>query len=224
MDTKPIHKRIPQGLIKLQFAGDLILARCPDKDLSGLFRRYETLFETFANMEKEERFVNYKMLNALMLTSFAKKENDPELKKDLFNKKNELFFDIANNPSQRKKVSFKYLSSKNFRIIKYCDECTKKNTEAGLKRFNSKFCKKCDFDRQFYNVVSMFHSYDDGESCIFLSNDLVEKLPIKKIKGQGKLDDFTEEAKYKKYHYTVKNLDAIALESVLEMYKKILNK
>ena len=57
-------------------AGDLMLARCPDRDLAQLFRRYEVLLETFANMDREERLINYKFLIGLILTSHAKKTQE----------------------------------------------------------------------------------------------------------------------------------------------------
>src|SRR3954447_22911135 len=66
-EDKKAPKRVPQNTLKLQFAGELVLVKNPLRDLSGLFRRYEALFETFANMERHERLINYKFLNALML-------------------------------------------------------------------------------------------------------------------------------------------------------------
>lgn len=223
-DSKTTLKRMPVGKIQLMFAGDLILAQCPDMNLSGLFKRYKVLFEMLANLERDERILNYKMINALMLTSHAKKTEDPELKKDLFAKKNEIFMNIANNFELRKKVKFTYLTSKNFRITKYCASCTKKNEEEKLKKFNWKFCKNCEFDRKFYNVVSMVHKFNNGGACIFLSNDLVDQLPFKKFKFQGKLEETAEEATFLNYHYNVKNLDSISVESTLKMFDKFSKK
>ena len=47
--AKKQAKRLPQGSLKLQFAGELVLVRNPTRDLAGLFRRYEALFEAFLN-------------------------------------------------------------------------------------------------------------------------------------------------------------------------------
>ena len=41
-------------------AGDLLFARCGDPELSKLFKRYEAIFETFANLDKAERVLKYK--------------------------------------------------------------------------------------------------------------------------------------------------------------------
>ena len=217
-------KRIPQGGIQLQFAGGLIQARCRDGEFSGLFRRYSAIFEAFANMDRDERLVNYKFLNALMLTSYAKKALDQESKRELFNKKNELFFDIAENPEQRKKVEFKYLISKNFRVIKFCVNCTDKNEKEGVAKHDWKFCKNCKIDRNFYNLLSMQHHYSGGSASIFLSNDLIVKLPVKSFKHTGKVEDLREEARFQNYCYSTKNLDAVDLPSVLEMHSRILKK
>jgi hypothetical protein len=223
-DRPSYPKRVPKGVIQLQFAGDLVLARCPERELAGLFRRYEAIFEAFANMARDERLINYKFLNALMLTSHAKKLTDQAQKRALFDKKNELFLDIVSNVEQRKRVAFKYLTSKNFRVLEFCKECTKKNEAEQLKKHDWKFCKDCKVDRNFYNVLSMYHRYEGGSACMFLSNDLIAKLPVKSFKHSGKLEDVEEEARFKNYVYSVKNLDSIDLKSVLEMHKKILKR
>jgi hypothetical protein len=214
-------KRVPQGLLKLQFAGELVLVRNPDRDLSGLFRRYEALFEAFANMERPERLVNYKFLNALMLTSHAKKATSVEEKKRLFELKNALYLNLANDRETRKKLAFRYLVSKNFRVTEFCADCVKRNTEADIKRHNWKFCKQCKIDRNFYNVLSMHHKFKDGSSTLFLSNDLIEQVRGLQIKKKGKLEDTKEEALFQRYHYNVRNLDAFELKSVLDWHKRL---
>lgn len=221
-ETKKAPKRLPQGLLKLQFAGELVLVRNPNRDLSGLFRRYEALFEAFANMERPERLLNYKFLNALMLTSHAKKAPSVEDKKRLFDMKNRIFLNVANDREARRKVAFKYLVSKNFRVTDFCAECVKRNTEAGLKRHNWKFCKSCKIDRNFYNVLSMHHKFKDGSSTLFISNDLIDQVKGLQVKKKGKLEEVTEEALFQRYHYNVRNLDAFDLKSVLEWHNKLM--
>ena len=112
-------------------AGDLLFARCGDPELSKLFKRYEAIFETFANLEKSERVLKYKFLIALIITSYAKKTKDPEEKKRLFDMKNELYLNIANDRESRRKCVFRYLSSKNFRVLKFCDDCVKEKYGSG---------------------------------------------------------------------------------------------
>ena len=43
-----------------------------------------------------------------------------------------------------------------------------------------------------------------------------------KVKQKGKLEGAIEEARFDKYQYNVRNLDAIALDSTLKMFKHVL--
>lgn len=217
-------KKLPKNSVKLQFAGDLILARCPEQDLSGLFKRFEAIFESYANMEKMERILNYKLLNALMITSYAKKAPTVEEKRNLFAMKNKIFLSLAGNPDYRRLLSFRYLVSKNFRVTKYCESCVTENKETREPKHKWKHCRECEVDRNFYNIVSMNHQYPKGYSRIYLSNDQLSLLPFGKPKIKGKLDDSKEEALFGKYHYNSKNLDAIDFQSVMKMYEKFINK
>ena len=215
-------KRLPPGSLKLQFAGELVLVRNTLKDLAGLFRRYEALFEAFANMDRSERIINYRFLNGLMLTSYAKKTSSIEERKYLFDLKNKLYLSLANDRELRRKLAFKYLVSKQFRVVEFCPTCTQKNTEGGVKRHLWKFCKQCVIDRNFFNVMSMHHKFDQGSATLFLSNDLILELKGLQVTKKGKLEEVKEEALFQRYHYNVQNLDAIDLKSVLEWNKKLL--
>jgi len=115
--SKQRAKKIPPGSVKLQFAGELILAKRPDLSLSGLFQRFEQMFEHFANVEKRERLINYKMLNALMLSSHAKKSASVDEKRKLFELKNQLFVELASNKDLRRTMDFRYLISKQVRVL-----------------------------------------------------------------------------------------------------------
>ena len=216
------RKKIASRSIKLQMAGDLLFARCGDPELSKLFKRYEAIFETFANLDKGERVLKYKFLIALIITSYAKKTKDSEEKKKLFDMKNKLYLNIANDRESRRKCAFRYLSSKNFRVIKFCEECVKKNTEAELERHKWKFCDNCEIDRKFYNILMMSHFYPKGGFNLFLSNDQVQEVKGLKIQNKGKLENYKEEGRYEKFHYNVKNLDVFDMESVLKVYEKLL--
>ena len=220
-DSPKTAKRIPPGSLTLQFAGDLVLVKNPDRDLSGLFRRYEALFETMANMDKDERTLNYKLLIGLILTSHAKKTTELEARKKLFDLKNEIFFEIANSPELRRKCAFRYLVSPNFRVTKFCSECEKKNAEDKIPRHKWTFCKSCEIDRNFYNVLSLHHKFDEGSFTLFLSHDLIPQIKGFKIKNKGKIDNTKEEAKFQRYHYNVRNLDAFNLETVLDWAKRL---
>ena len=215
-------KKIAQGTIKLMMAGDLMLARNPDRANSGVFRRYEALLEKLANMEREERIVNYKFMIGLILTSHAKKTQDIAARKLLFDLKNGIFLNLANNRISRRKLAFRYLVSKNFRVAKFCARCEAENTKAETPKHQWKFCKDCDVDRKFYNVLSMHHKFEAGSATLFLSNDLVHKVEGLRLTQRAKLEDFKEEALFEKYHYHVRNLDVFDIETVKKVQARIL--
>lgn len=222
-DGKSGLKRLPVGSVKLMFAGELIMARSPGAAYLGLFRRYEALFEAFANMSREDRLLNYRLINALMLTSYAKKVKDVAEKKKLFDLKNELFLLVANDRASRRKLQIKYLASKNFRVISYCADCTKKNTEAAVDKRHWKYCRKCHVDKNFYNVLAISHLFPNGGITLFLSNELVPQvkgLDLKELR-KGKIDTVEEEALYQQFHYNVRNLDAFELDSIMAMNRKV---
>ncbi len=221
MTSKTGLKRIPPGSVRLRFAGELVVPQCTEKSFAGLFRRYEALFELFANMEKPERLLNYHLITALVLTSYAKKAEDGEQKKNLFNLKNNLYLAVANDRDLRRSVAFKYLKSKNFLVTKYCDECEKRNAEAKLERHDWKYCKNCKVDRDFYNVLSMHHRFDKGYLTVFLSNDLVPQIKGLKIKKKGKIGDHKEEGRFDKFQYNIRNLDAVSLDDALALYHRL---
>lgn len=224
-DELPRKKRIPPGSIKLQVMGDLLFARISDRELAQLFKRYESLLEECANMDRDERILNYKFLIALILTSHAKKTNDISERKEIFDLKNALYLNIANHKANRKKLLFRYLKAKNFRVIKFCDECQKSNSESNLPRHKWKFCKNCEIDRQFFNVLQMSHRFgENGSFSIFLSHELIDQVKDLKISHKGSLEKSKEDGRLGRYQYNVRNLDVFDLESIKLAQKKLLEK
>lgn len=214
-------RKMASGSIKLQFAGDLVLVRNTQKPLSGLFKRYADLFEALANMDKDHRNLVYRFMTALMLTSHAKKAANQDTKRKLFEHKNDLFVAMANERTLRRIFEFKYLVSKNFRVISYCEDCVKKNTESGLDRHKWKYCKACNVDHNFYNLLSMEVKFPNGWARLFLSNDQIPRLKGFRLPRKVKAGDLAEEAMFDRYHYNSRNLDAIELDSVMTLYSKL---
>lgn len=214
-------KRVASGSLKLQFAGELILVKTAQKSLGGLFKRYSALFETLANLPKEERGLAYKVFTGLMLTSHARKSTSAETRRKLFELKNQLFLAIANDRSLRRKVEFKYLVSKNFRVVKYCESCQKTNADLALDRHKWKYCKQCDVDHNFYNLLSLETRFPQGFARIFISNDQIAKLEHFKLPRRISVDTLKEEAIIDQFHYNTRNLDAIELDSVIAVHAKL---
>jgi len=192
------------------------------KSLGGLFKRYAALFETLANLPKEDRGLAYKIFTGLMLTSHAKKAQGSETRRNLFELKNQLFLAIANDRGLRRKVEFKYLVSKNFRVVKYCDTCNKTNLEQALERHKWKYCKQCDVDHNFYNLLSMETRFPQGFARMFISNDQISKIEHLKLPKRVTVDTLKEEAIIDQFHYNTRNLDAIDLDSVIALHAKLL--
>lgn len=219
--VKPKKNKIQTGSIELMMAGDLILARNPDRSLSQLFRKFEALLESFANMDREERLINYKFFIALILTSHAKKTQDIAERKALFDDKNQIFNNLIHDRNSRRKMQFKYLISNNFRVIEFCKQCTKSNTESNTPKHKWKFCRYCKVDRKFFNVLSMQHKFPEGSSTIFLSNDMMINLPPLRNLYKSKLGAQKEETIFGRYHYNVKNLDVFSLASTQKVHSKL---
>ena len=133
----------------------MIIPVLPNIKYAGLFKRYESLFENCVGLSKQERMLQYKFILSLILTSYAKKTEDPDQRKEIFDLKNKVYLDICSGSDNRRFLSFRYLQSKNFRVIKFCDNCTKKNTEEKREKHSWKFCGDCTVDRNFYNVLCM---------------------------------------------------------------------
>jgi hypothetical protein len=218
-DKKP--KRLASGSLKLQFAGDLILVKNSQKTLGGLFKRYAALFETLANMPKDQRGLIYKVMTGLMLTSHAKKATTTDAKRNLFELKNQLFLAVANDRALRRQVEFKYLVSKNFRVLSYCDTCKKMNTEMGLDRHKWKYCKQCNVDHNFYNLLSMETRFSQGFARMFISNDQISKIEHFKLPRRINAATLKEEAIIDQFHYNTRNLDAIDLDSIIALHGKL---
>ncbi len=220
--NKIAPKKLPPGIADLHFAGELILPKCSDRSYSGLFRRFEAIFELFANMDRPVRMLNYRFFCGMLLTSHAKKSEDPVVKKELFDLKNQLFLNIANDPIFKRQVAFRYLVSKHFRVLDYCAKCTATNTEQSLDRRKWHHCKSCKVDRNFYNILCMHHRFDKGTANLFLSHDLIERIAEFRMPRKAKLEDYKEEIRFEKYGYNVRNIDAISLASARKLYQFVM--
>lgn len=216
-------KKVAAGSLKLQFAGDLILVKNPNKSVVGLFKRYAALFETLANLPKEQRGLVYKIMTGLMLTSHARKANTSEDRRKLFDQKNMIFLSIVNDRSLRRQLEFKYLVNKNFRVLKYCDRCQELNTISGVDKHKWKYCKACDVDHNFYNLLSMETRFPSGLARLFISNDQITKINYFKLPAKIKSDLIKEEAVINQFHYNTRNLDAINLDSVNQLFQKVMS-
>lgn len=222
-DEKARFKKMPPESVAVMFAGDLMLARCKDRAFKGFFRRFEILLESFANMEKQERLLNYRFFIALALTAHARRAESEEEKKELFEKKNQLFLDIANNRHSRKQVGLKYLVSPQVLIIENCPKCLKENEESGAPLHKRKHCKDCKVDSDFFNLLSMMHKFEGGSVSIFISQDRIHQVKHAQTANKGKRDDVAEELRFRNISYNPKNLNVLEKKGILKAYDKLLS-
>ena len=215
-------KKLAPGSVNLQVAGDLLLARCPDREMTAAFKRYEALLEKLANMERDERIINYHFLVGLILTSHAKRTHDRDARRKLFDRKNDVFFKLANSKAYRKKLSFLYLVSKNFRVIEFCDACKTLNEQSTEPKHKWKSCRECNVDRKFYNVLAIHHKFQGGSASMFLSNDLMNKVVNLKPPLNADFDDHKEEARFLKFRYNTQTLAVFSIDSTMKVLDKLL--
>ncbi len=213
----------PVGFAELAFAGDLVLLKCLDPAHQKKILRYQKFFEYCANLDKNYRLFLYRFLNALMLTSHAKRLKEPALRKHIFEVKNQLIFSLMNDPIFRVKIKYVYLKSSQFKVQEYCGECTEANKT--LKRHEWKFCKNCVVNWAYYDVVGLQHFFDKGKATIFLGDEAINQVPQKIIKAKARLEDTNEEIVFNNnIHFNPRNLNAITLKSVITFSEKLLTK
>ena len=111
----------------------------------------------------------------------CKKTEDPDQRK-VFDLKAKVYLDICSGSDNRRFLSFECLQSKNFRVIKFCDNCTKKNTEEKREKHSWKFCGDCANSRNFIILCNTTDSTVD--SMVFLSNDLMDENTFQNQKPQ----------------------------------------
>ena len=224
-ETKPKKlKELPRDSIKLQFAGDLILARLLDNTYRSLFQKYQVFFESMANLERDDRILVYKMMCCLMLTSHAKRVVDRDERRKIFDFKNKLFLSLANNESLKKKLSFRYLISPRALVTEFCPECTEFNEKEKLSYHKRKHCEKCKVDKEFFNILSMQHKFARGSACVFISNEFIKEIPGVSLKYKASLNKVPEVLRFQKYSFSGRNLTPFHIDSVVAMAEMLLKK
>jgi hypothetical protein len=212
----------PREIVALHFAGDLLLPRLKDNRYQKEFARFQALFEHLANLDRQERCLNYALLNCLMLTSHARLA-EKEAKLKLFDLKNRLYVALANASDMRRSVAFKYLKSPKKLVVKLCAKCELVNQEKGIKtRHDWIYCNACETREHFFDVLSMFHRFDKGSASVVISQENIPQIKNLRIKHQGHLDKGAEMLKFKSYQFDKKNLDRIVLDDAIRMNEKIL--
>ena len=217
----PKRKIEPESIIVNVF-GDLLKFSKKVPQSQTPFRKYDFFAMSLVDVEKEQRYMLYAFLLGLGLTAHARRIKDSAQRKEVFNLKNELFLTTANNFSMRRMLNFRHCQSKRFKVTKYCDSCLAANKAANLLPRMWKYCQNCTVDRDYYNVLSMFHKFPEGGASLFLGNDLLAEVKGLKVLKKIPFGHLEEEIKYKKYAFSPKTLVCLELTSLIKAAKQVL--
>lgn len=190
-------------------------------DVLAPFRKYDAFALSMAEQSRDERLMMYGFLMGLALTAHARRIKDASKRRFVFETKNRLFLATANNFGLRKVLNFRLCQSKRFKVVKYCENCTRKNKEENLAPREWKFCPRCEVDRNFYNVLSMFHKHSEGGASLFLGNELISSIRGLRVLKRANYGQLSEEITFRKYTFSPKNLVALELASVMAASQKI---
>jgi hypothetical protein len=223
MITKTVKpKKIPDGSLKFELFGDLLKISRSSPSSTIQIKKYEDFCIALTEKSRDERLLLYKFLCGIALTAHARRTTQEAPRKVIYDVKNELFFSVVNNFSNRKVLNFRMCVSPRFKVLEYCAACVASNTESGTERRDWKFCKKCKVDRSYYNLLSAYHRFTEGGVAMFLSQDLLEKVfPIKELK-KVPMGKFKEELVFGRFHFSPQNLQSVQLDSLLKVCEKLL--
>lgn len=215
-----VVKPVPDS-IKINLFGDLLkFSKSTPNAMS--FRKFDQLAVMLVQKTREERILVYKIFCGLSLTAHARRTPDAIERKKIFELKNKLFISICNDPVLRKMTNLRIGVSKRFKVTEYCSECTAKNTSDQLPSREWKFCHKCKIDRNYYNIISLYHRFEEGSGALFLGYDLLDQIQSFKLIKRAPLNQMSEELSFSKYKFSPKTLISIELQSLKTCSEKLL--
>jgi hypothetical protein len=207
--------------IRIDVFGDLMkFTKKAQQTIS--FRKFDQLALFLAQRTRDERLLIYRIFCGLSLTAHARRTQDASERKQIFDLKNKLFLSIANDPALRRMVNLRLGVSKRFKVTEYCSACKDKNAEEKLAPRDWKFCPKCKIDRNYYNIISLQHRFDEGSGALFLGQEHLEDLHFGKLLKRIPLNKMEEELSFSKYKFTPKTLISIELESLKNCSLKLI--
>jgi hypothetical protein len=214
-------KPVPAS-IKIDLFGDLLKFSKKSPSATS-YRKFDQLALHLAQMNRDERILLYKIFCGLGLTAHARRTTETVDRKKIFDLKNKLFLSIANDPNQRRMVNLRLGVSKRFKVTAYCADCTERNKAENLPAREWKFCQKCSIDRNYYNIVSLFHRFEQGAGALFLGQDLLQQIYAYHQIKRVPLAQISEELSFAKYKFSPKSLISIEFESLKTCSQKLID-
>jgi len=221
-EDKAKSVKVQAESIKLELFGDLVkFSKKNAREILPL-KKYDTLAMGLLNFPHDHRLLIYKFLCGLALSAHARRTNNQAQRRMLFDIKNSLFLAIANNLDNRRMLNFRFCVSKRFKVMEYCPECSKKNEDDKLGQKEKVFCQNCKIDRTFFNVLSMFHKFEQGGASLYLGKELMPQIIALKLLKHVDIEHLPEQISYSKLKFTPHNLISLDLNSVIDVSKKLL--
>ncbi|NBW81319.1 hypothetical protein EBR21_06145 [bacterium] len=214
-------KPVPAS-IKIDIFGDL-LKFSKKSTAATSYRKFDQLALHLAQMNRDERILLYKIFCGLGLTAHARRTTETVDRKKIFDLKNKLFLSIANDPNLRRMVNLRLGVSRRFKVTAYCADCTERNKAENLPAREWKFCQKCTIDRNYYNIVSLFHRFEQGSGALFLGQDLLPQIHAHQQIKKVPLTQISEELSFAKYKFSPKSLISIEFESLKACTQKLID-
>jgi hypothetical protein len=222
-ETVPERRKLKPEAILANVFGDLIKFSKKSPLIMAPFRKYDALAVHFAGQTREERLLVFGFMFGLSLTAHARRTKNQDQRKKMFDLKNQLFIALANKGEFRRVINFRILQNKRFKVTKYCSECSAKNTESKVPSRQWKYCSNCTVDRNFYDVLSMYHKFDEGGASLFLGNELLHEVRALRNVKRMPFGLVEEQVTFKKYTYSPKTLVALDYKSCEAAATKILD-
>jgi len=208
--------------IRIDLFGDLLkFTKKSPQTMS--FRKFDQLALFLAQKSREERLLVYKIFCGLSLTAHARRTQETTDRKNIFDLKNKIFLSIANDPALRRMINLRLGVSKRFKVIEYCKACNEKNKSENIPPREWKFCPNCKIDRNYYNIISLHHRFDEGSGALFLGQEHLEHIEFNKVIKKVPLTQIEEDLSFSKYKFSPKTLISIELESLKNCTLKLIN-
>lgn len=212
-----ILKKLPVNSLSLVINEGKVVPYCIHKKHQKLFRRFQCLFEEISSLRYNQRILAYHLLVSLALTAHAKKRCSVGNKRILFAIKNRILLSLMSTSLFQNHLSYRYLKSNHY-LVKKCPKCQQNLSGPMRQKGKRTECSQCKIDKNFFNVLAI-EAKDLNFSCrIFLSQDQLASFQdlLIKLCSSGK-GNIKEELRVKNYFFGVKNLDAISLDSLLNL-------
>ena len=218
-----VRRKLKPEAILANVFGDLLKFSKKSPQIQAPFRKYDTLALHLAAGTREERILMSGFLFGLALTAHARRNKNTEQRKKMFDIKNRLFLALANKSEFRRVCNFRILQNKRFKVTKYCDDCLRKNTEGKLAPREWKYCSRCTVDRNFYDVLSMYHKFEEGGASLFLGNELLHEVRGLRNVKRMPFGLVEEVVTFNKYTYSPRTLVALDFKSCEAAALKVLD-